>query len=99
MTDAKQGNGGDPPTRAGAVAAGWRFAVKTPGDSFVLRHSGLEQGRWRVVSQHDRIGFAVEAYKTARELARFGALAIWTNGRVDRFDEISIERRTDEREP
>lgn len=87
---------GDPPTRAGACAAGWRHAVARPGDSFVLRHSGLEQGRWRVVSQHDRIGFAVDAFKTARDLARFGALAIWTNGRIDRFEEISIETRTGE---
>jgi hypothetical protein len=79
----------EPPTREGATSAGWRYAASYPGASFVLRHSGLEQGRWRMLAEHDRIGFAVAAFKTARADAKFGALAVWTNGRLDRFETIS----------
>jgi len=84
----------EPATREGAVAAGWRYAHSYPGASFVLRHSGLDQGRWRLVGQHDAIGFAVAEFKTAREKATFGALAVWTNGRLDRFELVSTGGQT-----
>lgn len=79
----------EPPTRAGAVTAGWRYAHSYPGASFVLRHSGLDQGRWRLLAHRDSIGLAVGDFKEHRDLAKFGALAIWTNGRLDRFETVS----------
>lgn len=88
MTTAKDRR--EPATRDGAVRAGFRFSTMVnAGCSLLLRHSGLEQGRWLLVSSHDRIGFAVKALKECRGLATFGALAIWTGGRVDRFELVS----------
>ncbi len=81
----------EPATRDGAVAAGWRYAAAYPGASFVLRHSGLDHGRWRLVGQHDAIGFAVAEFKTTRAQATFAALAVWTNGRLDRFETSKAE--------
>lgn len=85
----------EPATREGARLAGWRYGKTCPpNSSLLLRHSGLEQGRWRMVGLYDRLGFAVAALKTARKKTERGALAIWTDGRVNRFDEIRTGSQT-----
>jgi hypothetical protein len=89
MTDAAQP---EPATREGAAAAGQRYAAAYAqhGESLLLRHSGLAGGRWRLVGAHDRIGFAVAAFKVERKLLKFGSLAIWTNGLINRFETHTV---------
>lgn len=81
----------EPPTREGAIDAGWRFAQLHPGDVLVLRHSGLLAGRWRLSSVHDRTGYAVEAFKRVRAVIKHGALAVWHAGTVPRFELVTVE--------
>lgn len=80
----------EPPTREAAAAAGHRYALTAAknGESLLLKHTGSTQHRWRLAGAHDRIGFAVAAFKNERKLLKRGALAIWTNGRIDRFETV-----------
>ncbi len=80
------------PSIDAAKDAGWRFAAVHPGEALVLQHSGLLNGCWRCESHHDRIGFAVEAFKLRRAVTKHGALALWNGGNVGRFELLTVER-------
>jgi hypothetical protein len=84
------------PTSDGAKRAGWRYAQTYPGETFVLRHSGIRAGRWRMLGHHDENGAAVEQFKATREPPdrapmKYGALAIWRAGVVSRFEQFEVE--------
>jgi hypothetical protein len=79
------------PTAEGAKRGGWRYALSYPGESFVLRHSGIRAGRWRLAGHHEESGQAVAQFKALREEMRFGALAIWRAGSVQRFEQFECE--------
>ncbi len=79
------------PTQDGAKRGGWRYALSYPGESFVLKHSGIRAGRWRLVGHYDENGLAVSHFKELRDKASFGALAIWRAGVVSRFEQFEVE--------
>lgn len=79
------------PTAEGAKRGGWRYALSYPGESFVLKHSGIRAGRWRLIGHHDENGLAVEQFKALREKTTFGAIAIWRAGVVSRFEQFEVE--------
>jgi hypothetical protein len=77
----------EPCTRAGAVEAGWRYAEDFGGETLVLQHLGGAGNAWFRVASNVEHGRAVEAFTVARaRLAGAGALALWSNGRVSRYE-------------
>jgi hypothetical protein len=84
----------EPCTRAGAVDAGWRFAGQHAGEAMVLQHSGVAGQRWQLRASSLEFGFAVAEYKRYREYVVNGAVALWHNGRINRFDAAADLHRT-----
>lgn len=76
----------EPCTRAGAVDAGWRYTDDHSGESIVLQHLGGEGNAWFRVASNLEHGRAVEAFKSARVRLQSGAIALWCNGRVSRYE-------------
>lgn len=85
---------GEPCTRQGALDAGWRLAGANPGDALVLQHSGAEGNRWLLRAASLEYGFAVAAFKERRADVVRGAVALWHNGRVHRFEAGAALHRT-----
>lgn len=73
-------------TRTAALDAGWRYAAKHPGETLVLRHTGCEGQRWQLAGHDLSLGLAVREYKRERETLVRGAVALWSDGLVKRFD-------------
>lgn len=76
----------EPCTRLGALDAGWRHAVVHPSDVLVLQHTGADVGQWQLVAAHLEHGVAVGRFKAQRSTLVRGALALWHDGRVTRYD-------------
>jgi hypothetical protein len=85
---------GEPCTRQGALDAGWRFAGTNPGDALVLQHSGADGNRWLLRAASLELGLAVATFKERRDEVVHGAVALWHNGRVSRFEAGSDLHRT-----
>ncbi len=83
---------GEPCTRLAAVEAGWRFAVQHPGEVLVLQHTGALGNRWQCPSASVEHGRAVAEFKRRRETVVHGAVALWTNGRVSRYESGTLTR-------
>lgn len=81
-------------TRLAAVEAGWRFAGQCPGEVLVLQHSGAEGNRWQLRTSDLEHGVAVAAFKHFRQHVVAGAVALWANGRVQRYETADDLRRT-----
>lgn len=79
------------PTSEGARRAGYRYSHTCPGSILVLRHSGMKIGLWKLEVACDQSGFAVEQFKLRRGVMKFGALAIWSDGVVTRFEQFKVE--------
>ncbi len=73
-------------TRLAAVEAGWRFAATAPGEVLVLQHSGAEGNRWQLRARSLEQGVAVAAFKDHRRHVVAGAIALWSRGRVSRYE-------------
>lgn len=76
----------EPCTRAAAREAGWRFQLQCCGETLVLQHSGADGNRWQLRAHSLEHGLAVQAYKERRPHVVHGAIALWNNGHVTRFD-------------
>lgn len=76
----------EPCTRLGALDAGWRYAIAHPSDVLVLQHTGADVGRWQLKAAHLGHGVAVGGFKALRHTLVRGALALWHDGRVTRYE-------------
>lgn len=84
----------EPCSRSGAIDAGWRLAVQHAGEALVLQHSGVDGQRWQLRASSLEFGLAVAEYKRRREQVVNGAVALWHNGRINRFDTAAELGRT-----
>jgi hypothetical protein len=73
-------------TRLAAVEAGWRFAGHHPGETFLLQHSGAEGNRWQLRAHSLDRGVVVAEFKARRQQVVHGAVALWANGQVRRYE-------------